>query len=173
MGSMKFMAPLMGFRTIMGTMCDPHSGWLIMRSLGTLKIRMERTADNAKKIAEFLRDHEKVAAVQFLGFLKPASLAHEIFQRQSKSAGSTFSFDIHGGEAEAFRLLDSLQIIKLAVSLGGTESLMEHPYSMTHADVPDDVKNRLGMTQSMVRISVGIENADDLIADLDQALAQV
>ena len=173
MGSMKFMAPLMGFRTIMGTMCDPHSGWLIIRSLETLQIRMERSADNAARIAEFLRDHEKVESVQYLGFLKEGSLAHEIFNRQSKSAGSTFSFVIRGDEAAAFRLLDSLAIIKLAVSLGGTESLMEHPYSMTHADVPDDVKQRLGMTESMVRISVGIENVDDLIADLDQALSQV
>lgn len=173
MGSMKYMTPVMGFRTIMGTMCDPHSGWLIMRSLETLKIRMERSAENARSVAEFLRDHEKVEKVQYLGFLKPGTLAHEIFSRQSQSAGSTFSFGIYGDEAAAFRLLDSLNIIKLAVSLGGTESLMEHPYSMTHADVPDDVKNRLGMTESMVRISVGIENVDDLIADLDQALAQV
>lgn len=173
MGSMKFMAPVMGFRTIMGTICDPHSGWLIIRSLETLKIRMERSADNATRIAEYLREHAKVARVQYLGFLKPGSLAHDIFHRQSKSAGSTFSFDVHGDEAAAFRLLDSLKIIKLAVSLGGTESLMQHPYSMTHADVPDDAKIRLGITESMVRISVGIENVDDLIADLDQALAQV
>lgn len=173
MGSMKFMAPVMGFRTIMGTICDPHSGWLIIRSLETLKIRMERSADNARRIADYLREHAKVARVQYLGFLEPGSLAHEIFHRQSQSAGSTFSFDVHGDEAAAFRLLDSLKIIKLAVSLGGTESLMQHPYSMTHADVPDDVKIRLGITESMVRISVGIENVDDLIADLEQALAQV
>ena len=120
-----------------------------------------------------LRDHPKVEAVHYLGFLPPNSLAHEIFTRQSSSAGSTFSFSVKGSEAEAFRLLDSLQLIKLAVSLGGTESLMEHPYSMTHADVPDDVKERLGITRTTVRISVGIEHVDDLIADLKQALAAI
>ena len=104
---------------------------------------------------------------------RQGSLARTIFERQSRSAGSTFSFSVKGGEAEAFRVLDALQIIKLAVSLGGTESLMEHPYSMTHADVPDDVKERLGITENTVRLSVGIENVADLIADLSQALATV
>ncbi len=142
-----------------------------MRSLETLKIRMERSAANAERIAHFLRDHPAVESVQYLGFLTEGSLAREIFERQSRSAGSTFSFCVRGGEAEAFRVLDSLQLIKLAVSLGGTESLMEHPYSMTHADVPDAVKARLGITENTVRISVGIEYVEDLIADLQQALA--
>lgn len=170
MGSFSTMTPVMGYRTILGTMCDPHSGWLIMRSLETLKIRVERSAENARIIAEYLKTHPKVKKVHYLGFLPEGSLAKEIFDRQCESAGSTFAFDIHGGEQEAFRILDALQIIKLAVSLGGTESLMEHPFSMTHADVPDDVKNRLGLTESMLRISVGIENPEDLIKDLEQAL---
>ena len=173
MGSMQMMAPVMGFRTIMGTMCDPHSGWLIMRSLETLKIRMERSADNAARIAAFLQSHPKVSNVLYLGFLPEKSLANEIFTRQSTCAGSTFAFNLQGGEEQAFRLLDNTKIIKLAVSLGGTESLMEHPYSMTHSDVPDDVKERLGIVKNMVRISVGIENVDDLIADLEQALEKV
>ncbi|MGY8985177.1 MAG: cystathionine gamma-synthase family protein [Sphingomonadales bacterium] len=173
LGSMKMMEPVMGFRTILGTMCDPHSGWLIMRSLETMQIRVERSAENAKKIAVHLRDHQKVEKVHYLGFLPEGSMAREIFERQSTSAGSTFSFDIVGGETEAFRFLDNLQIIKLAVSLGGTETLIEHPYSMTHADVPDDVKNRLGLTERMIRVSVGIEYVDDLIADIDQALAKI
>jgi methionine-gamma-lyase len=170
MGGMEVMAPVMGFRTILGTMCDPNSGWLIMRSLETLQIRMERSASNAQKIAEFLRTHPKVTDVHYLGFLPEDSIAHEIYSRQSRSPGSTFSFNVHGGEAEAFSVLDALQIIKLAVSLGGTESLMEHPYSMTHADVPEEVKDRLGITENMLRLSVGIENVDDLLADLEQAL---
>ncbi len=171
MGAMDKLAPVMGFRTILGTMCDPHTGWLIMRSLETLKIRMERSADNAHVIANYLDSHPKVTKVHYLNFLPEGSSAKEIFERQSTSAGSTFSFDVAGGEAEAFKLLDNLTIIKLAVSLGGTESLMEHPFSMTHSDVPDDVKLRLGMSESMVRISVGIENVDDLIADLERAFS--
>lgn len=173
MGSHEMMGPVTGFRTILGTMCDPHSGWLIMRSLETLKIRMERSAQNAGAIAKYLSEHPKVTDVHYLDFLPADSLAYEIFKRQSLSAGSTFAFNVTGGQAEAFRLLDNLKIIKLAVSLGGTESLMEHPFCMTHADVPDDVKVRLGITENMVRLSVGIENADDLIADLNQALAEI
>lgn len=170
MGRAEVMAPIAGFRTILGTMCSAHTCWLLMRSLETLKIRMERSAENAKVIAEFLQQHPKVAKVHYLGFLPKGSDAEAIFKRQSTSAGSTFAFDVVGGEKEAFALLDNLQLIKLAVSLGGTESLMEHPYSMTHSDVPDDVKNRLGMGESMVRISVGIEHVEDLIADLSHAL---
>lgn len=172
-GSNELMAPVAGFRTIFGTMCDPHTGWLIMRSLETLKIRMERSAENARVIANYLKNHPKVASINYLEFLPEGSLAREIFERQSESAGSTFSFDIKGDEAEAFKVLDSLQFIKLAVSLGGTESLMEHPYSMTHSDVPDDVKDRLGITNASLRLSVGIEHPDDLIADIEQALAQI
>ena len=172
-GSMDIMAPVMGFRTILGTMSDPHTDWLIMRSLETLKIRMERSADNARKIAEFLKAHTSVEKVHYLGFLPDDSDAKKVYDAQCLSPGSTFAFDVKGGEAAAFKVLDSLKIIKLAVSLGGTESLMEHPYAMTHADVPDDVKERLGITESMLRLSVGIENADDLIADLSQALDQI
>jgi methionine-gamma-lyase len=171
MGRMEVVAPVMTFRTILGTMCSPHTGWLLMRSLETLQIRMEKSAANACKIADYLSSHPRVGKVHFLDFLEAGSPAREIYERQCVCAGSTFAFDVQGGEAEAFRVLDHLQIIKLAVSLGGTESLMEHPFSMTHSDVPDDDKLRLGVTESMLRISVGIEDVDDLIADLDQALA--
>jgi len=170
-GSTAVMGPVSGFRTILGTMCDPHTGWLIMRSLETLKLRMTASSENAKKIAQYLVEHPKVGKVHYLGFLTKDDASYEIFQEQCNgAAGSTFAFEVDGDEAAAFRVLDALQIIKLAVSLGGTESLMEHPFAMTHADVPDDVKIRLGITESMLRISVGIENPDDLIADLAQAL---
>ena len=96
-----------------------------------------------------------------------------MFERQCGSAGSTFAFCVSGGEAEAFRFLDALQVIKLAVSLGGTESLISHPASTTHSGVPKATRDRLGVTDSLVRISIGIEDPDDLIADLDQALAAV
>jgi len=170
-GNAEVMGPVAGFRTILGTMCDPHTGWLIMRSLETLKLRMTAASENAKKIAQYLDEHPKVEKVHYLGFLEEGDACYNIFKEQCNgAAGATFAFDIKGDEAAAFRVLDALQIIKLAVSLGGTESLMEHPFAMTHADVPDDVKVRLGITESMLRLSVGVENVDDLIADLAQAL---
>lgn len=169
-GSAELLGPIAGLRTILGTMCDPQTGWMILRSLETLQIRMSRASENAKRIALFLRDQPEVTSVGHLDLMDPAEPAYAIYQRQCLGAGSTFAFTVKGGEAEAFRVLDQLKVIKLAVSLGGTESLMEHPFSMTHADVPDDVKRKLGVSENMLRISVGIENADDLIADLTQAL---
>jgi methionine-gamma-lyase len=111
--------------------------------------------------------------VNYLGFLAPGDPQYDIFHRQCVAAGSTFSFDIHGGEAEAFRVLNHLQLIHLAVSLGGTESLMEHPATMTHADVAPEKQVEMGITPSMLRISVGIEHPEDVIADLRQALGHI
>ncbi len=172
-GSMDKIAPVQGFRTILGTMCDPHTGWLIMRSMETLKLRMTASNENAATIADFLNQHSKVGKVYYLGYLTQADASYSVYKEQCIAPGSTFSFDISGGEAEAFKFLNSLKIIKLAVSLGGTETLIEHPFAMTHADVPDDVKLRQGITPSMVRISVGIEDTGDLVADLEQALEQI
>lgn len=169
-GNESMVASIRGMRTILGTMCDPQTTWLILRSLETLKLRMNAASDNAKELAAYLQGHPKVEFVHYLGFLTPGMPAFDLYTRQCTAAGATFAFDIVGGEKEAFAVLDALQLIKLAVSLGGTESLMQHPYSMTHADVPDDVKIRLGITPSMLRLSVGIENASDMIADLNQAL---
>jgi methionine-gamma-lyase len=111
--------------------------------------------------------------VQYLGFLSQGDPQFDLFQRQCHSPGSTFSFEIHGGEAEAFRLLNKLQVVKLAVSLGGTESLMEHPATMTHSDIPPERQAEMGITPAMVRISVGLEHPTDIIADLAQALEAV
>ena len=143
---------------------------MILRSLETLQLRMTRSCENAREIASFLAAHPKVTSVGHLEHIDPQDPVREVYERQCLGPGSTFAFDIEGGEAEAFKVLDALKVIKLAVSLGGTESLMEHPFTMTHADVPDEVKQRLGVSESMLRISVGIENAQDLIADLRQAL---
>jgi methionine-gamma-lyase len=151
-------------------MCDPNTGWMLMRSLETLKLRMTAAAEGAEKVAEFLRGHPKVAAVWYLGFLPGDHPDRPVFERQCKGGGSTFSFEVKGGEAEAFAVLDRLEVIKLAVSLGGTESLASHPAAMTHSDVPADEKIRLGITPALIRLSIGIENPDDLIADLVQAL---
>jgi len=144
---------------------------MLGRSLETLAIRMERSNANARLVAEFLRDHRKVAKVHHLGFLEEGSKAQALYARQCSGAGSTFSFDIKGGEKEAFAFLNALEVFKLAVSLGGTESLASHPAAMTHSGVPAEVRDRIGVLDTTIRLSVGIEHADDLIADLAQALA--
>ena len=173
LGSEAAIAPVRGMRTILGTISDPHSCWLLMRSLETLKLRMTGAMKNARYVAEYLADHPKVKLVQYLGFLAQGDAEFDLFQRQCQSPGSTFSFEIHGGEAEAFRLLNRLQVAKLAVSLGGTETLMEHPATMTHSDIPPDRQAEMGITPAMVRISVGLEHPTDIIADLAQALEAV
>jgi methionine-gamma-lyase len=163
--------PIRGMRTILGTMCDPHTGWLLMRSLETLKLRMTASAASAHKVARFLSNHPKVSSVWYLGFLPEDDPDRAVFERQCTSPGSTFSFEVKGGEAEAFAVLDRLKVIKLAVSLGGTETLASHPAAMTHSDIPATEQMRLGITPALIRLSVGIEDPDDLIADLDQALS--
>jgi methionine-gamma-lyase len=172
-GATAALDPIRGMRTILGTMCDPNTGWLLMRSLETLKLRMTAAAEGARKVAEFLRGHASVATVWYLGFLPEDHPDRAVFERQCKSAGSTFSFEVKGGEAEAFAVLDKLEVIKLAVSLGGTETLASHPAAMTHSDIPREEQLRLGITPALIRLSVGIENPDDLIADLDQALSSL
>jgi methionine-gamma-lyase len=134
---------------------------------------MEAGAAGAAKVATFLRDHTKIASVWYLDFLPPDHPDRALHERQNKNAGSTFSFEVKGGEEAAFRLLDRLQVIKLAVSLGGTETLASHPAAMTHSGMPPDQLKRFSITPALIRISIGVENADDLIADLAQALDAV
>jgi methionine-gamma-lyase len=160
-------------RGALGTQLDPNTAWMIMRSMETLSLRMRKSAENAALVAEFLRGHRKVASVNYLGFLQENDPRYPVFRRQCQSPGSTFGFTVKGGEAEAFRLLDALQVIKLAVSLGGTESLISHPASTTHSGVSKTTRDRIGITDGLIRISVGIEAADDLIADLGAALDAV
>lgn len=161
-------------RTLFGTMIDPHTSWLLMRSLETLKIRMEAAAANAEQVANFLSHHPKVEKVYYLGYtVKNNPDQEEIFRKQYVSNGAMLSFDIAGGEHEAFTFLNSLRHIKLAVSLGGTESLAEHPATMTHGDVPFEEKQELHITGKMVRLSIGIENHRDIIWDIEQALEKV
>jgi methionine-gamma-lyase len=169
-GSKAMLAPVRRMRSTLGTMADTHTAWLLMRSLETLKLRMEAGAAGARKVAEFLRDHEKIEDVWYLDFLPADHPDRPTHERQNKSAGSTFSFVVAGGEAAAFRLLDKLQVIKLAVSLGGTETLASHPASMTHSGMPPEELSKYSITPGLIRISIGIEDPDDLIADLSQAL---
>jgi methionine-gamma-lyase len=165
--------PIRQLRGGMGTQLDPNSAWMLLRSMETLKLRMERANANAQRVAEFLAAQPKVISVKHLGLLAAADPRRAVFERQCSAAGSTFSFEVEGGEAGAFRFLDALQVIKLAVSLGGTESLASHPAAMTHSGVPADVRRQLGISESMVRISIGIEDAGDLIEDVRQALERV
>ncbi len=158
-------------RTFIGTIIDPLSAWLLLRSLETLKIRFEKQTENAIKIANFLRNHPKVKNVYYPLFCEGRQ--KEIYNKQCLGPGAMISFDIEGDEEEAFKFLDSLKVFKLAVSLGGTESLAEHPWSMTHSDIEDDEKQRIGITRSMIRLSIGIEHVDDLINDLDRALKNI
>ena len=173
LGAKATIAPIKALRGSVGTQLDPFSCWMLGRSLETLAIRMERSNANAMLVAEFLHDHPKVAKVHHLAFLEAGSKAQEVFARQCTGAGSTFSFDIKGGEKEAFAFLNALQIFKLAVSLGGTELLASHPAAMTHSGVPVEVRDRIGVLDTTIRLSVGIEHPDDLIADLVQALAAI
>jgi len=171
LGAQATIGPIKALRGSLGTQLDPHSCWMLGRSLETLGLRMERADANARLVAEYLRDHPRVGKVHYLAFLEEGSQAQAVFARQCTGAGSTFSFDIKGGEKEAFAFLNALQIFKLAVSLGGTESLASHPAAMTHSGVPVEVRDRIGVLDTTIRLSVGIEHPDDLIADLTQALA--
>ena len=173
LGSKATIAPIKALRGSVGTNLDPHSCWMLGRSLETLGLRMERSNTNARLVAEYLRDHPKVDKVHYLAFLEEGSEAQSVFARQCTGPGSTFSFDIKGGEKQAFAFLNALQIFKLAVSLGGTESLASHPAAMTHSGVPVAVRDRIGVLDTTIRLSVGIEHPDDLIADLTQALAAI
>ncbi len=160
-------------RTLFGSTLDAHSCWLLARSFETMHLRTERAAGNAAKIAALLRDHPKVGAVTYLGFTPPETAARAVFERQCRGAGSTFSFRIRGDEAAAFRLLDALKVMRLAVSLGGTETLICHPASTTHYAVPRERREEVGIDDATLRISVGIEHAEDLAADLLRALETV
>jgi methionine-gamma-lyase len=171
-GSKRWINPVRALRNTMGGIVDPHTAWMLLRSLETVELRMQRAGENAAKVCEFLRSHPKVEGLGYLGFISDPR-QQDIYDRHCLGAGSTFSVFLKGGEAECFRFLDNLTIAKLAVSLGGTETLASHPASMTHLSVPQARKDLLGITDNLVRISVGIEDAGDLIADFAQALEHV
>ncbi|HHY56472.1 MAG TPA: cystathionine gamma-synthase family protein [Chloroflexi bacterium] len=173
LGGKNLIGQIKSFRTILGTMASPMTGWMLMRSLETLKLRMTSQMKNARYVADFLADHPKVERVHYLGHLPPDTPEHALYRRQCLAPGSMISFELVGGEAEAFRFLNALQIFHLAVSLGGTESLAEHPATMTHSDVDPEERIEMGITDNMVRLSIGVEHPEDLIADLEQALAAV
>ncbi len=172
LGSKELLARVKGMRTFLGCMAGPWTGWLLLRSLETLKARMDIQARNAEQVAQFLHAHPKVERVHYLGLITEKD-QQAIYARQCLTAGAMVSFNVKGGEAEAFRVLNALHLVKLAVSLGSTESLAEHPASMTHAGVDLEERIKLGITDNLVRLSVGVEHPSDLIADLEQALKSI
>jgi methionine-gamma-lyase len=171
-GSKQWVDQLKLYRTILGTMANPFTGWLLLRSLETVSIRMRRQAKSARRIAKLLAEHPKVERVYYPGLLRPGEPQHELYERQCTGPGSLISFEVSGGREAAYRVLDSFEVFRLAVSLGGTESLVEHPQSMTHADVPLEQLARYGVTDGLIRMSVGIEHVSDLERDVEAALEQ-
>ncbi len=172
LGSKQLMDQVKAMRTFLGNMAGPWTGWLLMRSLETLKARMNIQESNAKKVAQFLENHPKVETVYYLGNITDPN-QKRIFDQQCEGTGAMVSFDLKGSEAEAFRFLNSLKLMKLAVSLGSTESLAEHPATMTHAGVPPEDQEKYNISSKLVRLSIGVENENDIIWDIEQALASV
>lgn len=177
LGSKAIIGRIKVMRTFLGNMAGPWTGWLLLRSLETLKVRMEQQCANAQLVAAYLTRHPKVERVYYLGLLTPADgPQYEIHKKQHSAPGAMVAFDIKpaeggpGSEAQAFRFLNALKLIKLAVSLGSTESLAEHPYTMTHAGVGAHHKAEMNITEKLIRLSVGVEHYEDILWDIGQAL---
>jgi methionine-gamma-lyase len=151
-----------------GCNMDPHQAYLVIRGLKTLGLRVERAQQSAGLIARWLQSHPKVAHVRYIGL--PSHPQHELAKRQMRGFGSMIGFELKGGLAAGRIVMDRVRLATLAVSLGGVETLIEHPASMTHAAMSKEAREAAGFTDGLVRYSVGIEDVDDLIADLDQAL---
>lgn len=152
-----------------GAICGPQDSFLMLRGIKTLHVRMQRHCENGKKIAEFLLNHPKIEKVYWPGF--PNHPNHEIAKAQMDDFGGMISFVTKGNDYnEAIRIVENLKLFTLAESLGGVESLSGHPASMTHASIPKEIREKTGVVDSLIRLSVGIEDADDLIADLKQAI---
>ncbi|MGB5296219.1 MAG: aminotransferase class I/II-fold pyridoxal phosphate-dependent enzyme [Thermoanaerobaculia bacterium] len=173
LGSCELVERVKLYRTILGTMLEPFSAWLLMRSLETAKLRITCSRKNAEKIAAWLAKHPRIEKVHFPG-MPDTPRQKEIYEKQCTGPGGMVAFELQdAGEKEAFRFLNNIKLAKLAVSLGGTESLVEHPATMTHADVPVEEQEAIGITPALVRLSVGIEHPDDLIQCLSYALDQI
>ena len=155
----------------LGSNMDPHQAFLVIRGLKTLGVRVERAQEGAAKIARWLEAHPKVASVRYIGL--PSHPQHELAKRQMSGFGAMIAFELKGGLDAGRTLMDNVRLATLAVSLGGVETLIEHPASMTHASMSREAREAAGFSDGLVRYSVGIEDVADLIADLEQALAKV
>lgn len=173
LGNSEVMKRVKTLRTFLGNMASPHTAWLMLRSLETLKIRMDRQCENAQKVAAYLNSHPKVSKVYYLGLIEEGTNAHQIYKRQYNSPGAMISFDIVGGEKAAFVFLNHLRLFKLAVSLGSTEGLAQHPATMTHVGIDPEQRKQMNVTENLIRLSIGVEDADDILWDIEQALSAV
>ena len=152
-----------------GGVCGPQDSFLVLRGIKTLHLRMQRHCENGEKVARFLKEHAGVAKVNWPGFEDHPN--HDIAKKQMKGFGGMISFSTTEGTAEsAIKILENLKVFTLAESLGGVESLAGHPASMTHASIPKEEREKTGVVDSLIRLSVGIEDGDDLVEDLKQAL---
>jgi methionine-gamma-lyase len=161
------------YRSVLGATTDPFCCWMISRSLETIDLRMNKCAENATAIADFLANHPKIEKVVYPTVLAKDDPQFQIYQKQCTGPGALISFYIKGGKKEAFELLDNVEVCRLAVSLGGTETLIQHPRRMTHAELSDDMCEKVGLTDSMIRLSVGVEDTCDIIDDLKCALEKL
>jgi cystathionine gamma-lyase len=155
----------------MGAILSPFDSFLVLRGIKTLAVRMREHERNALRLANYLEEHPKVKTVNYSGLKSHPQ--HALAKRQATGHGGMLSFEIRGGLEEARRFLESVRVFALAESLGGVESLIEHPALMTHASVPKETREQVGLTDSLIRVSVGIEHIDDLIADFDQAFQKI
>lgn len=167
------MRKIRSLRNLIGNQLDVHSCWMLTRSLETLRLRMDKAFANAAEVAGWLRAQPQVERVDYLGFAEAESREAEVIADQCRAHGATFSFVVRGGEPAAFKVLDSLEVFKLAVSLGGTESLACHPGSTTHSGVSANERAALKIDAGLIRLSVGIESPSDLVADLARGLARI
>jgi len=170
-GSREFIDNMRPVVNMTGPTLGPQEAWLCIRGLKTLHLRMEKHASNAFQVARFLEAHRKIAWVRYPGL--PSHPQYAIAQKQMSGFGGMLSFGLAGGIEAGRKLMNSLELCSLAVSLGAVDTLISHPASMTHAGVPKDVRLKTGITDELVRLSVGIEDAEDILADLDQALARL
>ncbi len=170
-GSAVLMKKIRSLRNLIGNQLDVHSAWMLTRSLETLRLRMDKAFANAREVADWLRAQPAVERLAYLGDAAPGSPTADVIDRQCGAMGATFSFVVKGGREAAFKVLDALEVFKLAVSLGGTESLACHPGSTTHSGVSANEQAILGMEEGLIRLSIGIEAPKDLIADLARGLA--
>ena len=165
------LAPVQDAARLFGTTIDPHQAWLVLRGIRSLGMRVERSQENARALAPWLERHPAVAWVRYPGL--PSHPQYELAKRQMDGPGSVIAFELRGGVEAGRKFLDALRLIVLAVSLGGIESLIEHPASMTHSKVPAEEQLRQGITPGLVRLAVGCEDLEDLQADLERAFAAV
>lgn len=171
-GPADFLVParLVGVKDITGGVMSPFNAWLTLRGLKTLHVRMERHCSNAMKVAKYLETNPNITSVFYPGL--PSHPQHELAKKQMSGFGGMISFEIKGGIEAGRKVMNSVELCLLAVSLGDTETLIQHPASMTHSPIPAEERLKAGITDGLIRISVGLETAEDIIADLEQAIAK-